>query len=195
MAEIIGINAAQNLMTRFGTLEALAQSSIPRLCQNGQLTGKKARTLKAAFALAKLLSPRDSAPVVINNAVQAAAVLRAHFESLHLEHVRVLLLDPHNQLLQNLLVASGSVDRVCVSPQTLFRVALQFNAASLIVAHNHPSGNPSPTEADLKLAERINNAGNIIGIRCQDFLIFSSRHRARASDYVSFLDQGIMPNQ
>lgn len=102
------------------------------------------------------------------------------------ERVYALLLANDNSMLHKILISEGSVDRCILTPRELFIEALRYNASNIIILHNHPSGNPEPSTADILLTERINNLGKELGIYLNDHIIIGD------GIYYSMLEQGLI---
>lgn len=144
----------------------------------------RAATLKAAAALAdRFAAPSESRPV-LSNPQEAAAYLHdlAHAET---EHLRVVLLDTRNRPLRKVDVYQGSVNTSLIRVGEVFREAVRANAASVIVAHNHPSGDPTPSPEDVAVTRAIVEAGRLLDIDVLDHLVLSS------TGYVSLKARGL----
>ena len=102
------------------------------------------------------------------------------------EHFMSVMLNTRNQVLAVEVVAVGTLSQCLTHPREVFRSAIALNAASVVVAHNHPSGNTEPSQNDIELTKRLVNAGEVIGIEVLDHLILSD------GDYLSFKDMGMM---
>ena len=90
---------------------------------------------------------------------------------LTVERVRVLYLDTKNRLIRDEHVADGSIDEAAIHPREVIRRALDLGAAALIIVHNHPSGNPEPSRADIQITGRIAEAGRLLGVELHDHVI------------------------
>lgn len=133
----------------------------------------RAATLKAAAALAdRFTTPAESRPV-LSTPQEAAAYLREMWHA-ETEHLRVVLLDTRNRPLRKVDVYQGSVNASLIRVGEVFREAVRANAASIIVAHNHPSGDPSPSPEDVSVTRAIVDAGRLLDIEVLDHLVLSS---------------------
>jgi len=101
------------------------------------------------------------------------------------EHFLVLLLDTRGQLIKTVEISVGSLDSSIVHPREVFKEAISASAASVIFVHNHPSGDPEPSEDDIKLTERLAEAGEIVGIDVLDHIIICDRN------YLSLKNKGL----
>ena len=115
-----------------------------------------------------------------------AAALCPQFAREPREHFLALALDAKNQPLAQLTIAIGGLTACAVLPADVFRPLLQAAAVSVIFVHNHPSGDPTPSEADLAITERLCRAGEVLGIGVLDHVVLG------AADYFSFADAGIL---
>ena len=101
------------------------------------------------------------------------------------ENLILFCLNTKNQVIHSEIVFMGGLNACSVDPKTIFRVALSKNANSIIIAHNHPSGDLNPSSDDMNIFEMIKKAGEIISIKCLDSVIFNKK------EFYSMLDQGI----
>lgn len=101
-----------------------------------------------------------------------ASILRPYFADLDREHFVVLLLNAKNRMLGFDVVSVGTVTASLVHPREVFKAAILANATAIILAHNHPSGDPRPSAEDLAITKRLRDAGDLMGIRVMDHVIF-----------------------
>lgn len=133
----------------------------------------KATHLLAAFELIKrALDVEDNNLPTINSAKDAVAHLQ-EFRTAKKEHFVVLYLNARNQLIQKETISVGTINASLVHPREVFKPAIDHLAASIIIAHNHPSGELEPSEADIMLTARLNDAGKLMGIELVDSLIIT----------------------
>ena len=134
----------------------------------------KAATLSAAFELAQRI---QAAPfqhkMVVSSPQILAKRLIPRMRHLRTETFVVVLLNTANQILRDVVVGEGSLNAVIIHPREVFRLAIAENAASIIVAHNHPSGNTEPSKEDLAITRQLVDAGRIVDIRVLDHLIIA----------------------
>jgi DNA repair protein RadC len=164
--------SARRLLAAFGTLQGIGGASVEQLSGVHGIGPAKAAQLKAAVEVARRLSraPRASRPV-IDSVEAAAAVLRPLLLDKQKEHVVALLLDNRHRLIRTSPIAIGSLSASLVHPRELFKEAIAASAAAVIVAHNHPSGDPAPSAHDVELTRRLAEAGALLGIEVVDHLI------------------------
>ena len=164
--------SAHRLLGSFGTLRGLAEASVEQLSSVHGIGPAKAVQLKAAVEFARRLG-RASTELrpVIDSLEAAAAVLRPALAEKKKEHVLAMLLDNRHRLIRMSAIAVGSLSASLVHPRELFKDAIAASAAAVIVAHNHPSGDPEPSAHDLQLTARLVDAGVVLGIEVLDHLI------------------------
>ena len=135
----------------------------------------KACLLLSAFELTKrALEVEDNNLPAINSAKDAVAQLQ-ELRTAKKEHFVVLYLNARNQLIHKETISIGTLNASLVHPREVFYPAIEHLAASIIVAHNHPSGGTEPSSADDKLAERLRNAGKLLGIELKDSIIITNK--------------------
>jgi DNA repair protein RadC len=121
----------------------------------------------------------------INSPADANALLTLEMGHLEQEHLRLLLLDTKNRVLATPTIYMGSVNTTVVRVSELFREAIRSNSAALIVVHNHPSGDPTPSSEDVQMTRQIVQAGELLGIEVLDHLIIGSGR------FVSLKERGL----
>jgi DNA repair protein RadC len=164
---------AEELIITFQDLRGLAKASWEELAQIPGVGPAKAIQLKAAFELGRrVLTGTPASLPVIRKPQDVFELLRAGFQDLDREYFKVVHLNIKNQVLKIETTAIGLLSSAPVHPREVFKVAVKTNSASLILAHNHPSGDPRPSRDDLALTGRLREAGDIIGIAIVDHVIF-----------------------
>ncbi|MGO9585151.1 MAG: RadC family protein, partial [Limisphaerales bacterium] len=150
-----GMNAVEIgklLIQKYGTLQALAQVSIADLQKVKGIGRDKAVTLVAAFALArKMAKDLQRESPVLDNPEAIVQLLREQNLVKNVETLQVLLLNTRRRLIRVEQVTDGTIDTLLVHPREVFKAAIAANAAAVVLAHNHPSGDPTPSEADIKV--------------------------------------------
>jgi DNA repair protein RadC len=172
---------SQKLLSRFGSLKGVACASVEELTQMRGIGSAKAAQIKAALELSRRLeSDAGERPNrILKSPEDVVAVARGQLKGKKKEHFLVLCLDTRNGLINRKLVSMGSLDTSIVHPREVFKEAVSSCAASVIFAHNHPSGDPEPSREDIELTKRLVEAGEIIGIEVLDHIIVCDK------DYVS----------
>jgi len=163
---------SQRLLSKFGDLQGVANSSIEELTTVRGIGLAKAAQIKAAFELGRRL---DSYPAKDKRAVRspedALKEVKTKLKGKKKEHFLTILLDTRNQVIGVAPISIGSLDSSVVHPREVFKEALAASAASVIFVHNHPAGDPSPSEDDIKLTQRLVEAGKIMGVDVLDHVV------------------------
>ncbi len=189
-----GANAVEigkQLLTKFGSLQALALASLRDLCSVKGIGRDKAVTLMAAFALARKMAAelRIESPV-LDNPEAIANLMREDCRLRGVETFQVLLLNTRRRLLKVETISDGTLDTILVHPREVFKAAIAANAAALVLVHNHPSGDPSPSEADIKVTRDLIRAGQLLKIEVLDHVILGRATAERAKDWASLRELG-----
>jgi DNA repair protein RadC len=180
------LSVAQRMLVRFGGLAGLAQAGVSELMTEHGVGEAKAAQLKASFELGRRLlvtSPAERPQV--RSPADAAQLLMAEMSLLEQEHLRLILLDTKNQVLSIPTVYVGSLNTSLIRVGELFRYALKENCAALIVVHNHPSGDPTPSPEDVIVTGKLVEGGQLLDIEVLDHLIIG---RGR---FVSLKERGL----
>ncbi|MGA3144641.1 MAG: DNA repair protein RadC, partial [Verrucomicrobiota bacterium] len=163
-----GANAVEigkQLIQKFGTLQALARASVDDLRSVKGIGRDKAVTLVAAFALArKMAEDLQRESPVLDNPEAIVQLLREQNLVKNVETLQVLLLNTRRRLIRVEPVTDGTIDTLLVHPREVFKAAIAANAAAVVLAHNHPSGDPTPSEADIKVTRDLIRAGQLLKI-------------------------------
>jgi DNA repair protein RadC len=153
----------------------------------------KAIQLKAAFDLARRLAEHERRQQPnISTPQHAADAVREEFRGLDREEFCVLLLNAKNALIRISRVSEGSLNASIVEPRETFKEAFKHSAASIILAHNHPSGDPTPSSEDIAITKKLVKAGELLNIAVLDHVIVGQRTAGRQQDYVSLKELGLM---
>jgi len=185
------IQIGQALMSRFGSLDQLARASIEELMQCPGVGCDKAVGLKSAFTLARRLSReiRDESPL-LDSPERVAELLREENRAYEVEHFQALLVNTRRRLIRVEQISRGTLDSILVHPREVFKAAILANAAGLILVHNHPSGDPTPSEADIRVTRDLIRAGQLLKMDVLDHVILGRRTQERPRDFVSLRELG-----
>ncbi len=163
---------AKDLLSRFGSLNAVLNAEPGALQQVSGMGETGAAALKAvALAARRMARGEVEAKPVLGSWQALIDYLTIDMAHLKVERVRVLYLDTRNRLIVDHHVGDGSVDEAAIHPREVVRKALDVGATALILVHNHPSGNPEPSRADIEITRRIAEAGRLLGIAVHDHVI------------------------
>ena len=183
---VSALRLAEEVLQRFGGLSGVARASLDELQQLHGIGPVKAIEIKAALELGKrlALSTQDVRPQVRTPA-DAAQLLMLTMGLLEQEEVRTLLLDTRNRVMSAPMIYRGSLNAASMRVGEVFREAIRSNCASIIVAHNHPSGDPSPSAEDIAVTRALAQAGKLLDIEVLDHIIIAQ------NCYVSLKERGL----
>lgn len=185
------VQVGQQLINKYGSLQALALASVAQLKQMPGVGGDKAATLVAAFALARRMErERLEESPVLDNPETVVRFIREANRLRNVESFQVLLLNVRQRFLRAEEISQGTLDTLLVHPREVFRAAIVNNAASILLLHNHPSGDPTPSEADIKVTRDLIRAGQLLKINVVDHIILGRATPERTKDYVSLRELG-----
>jgi DNA repair protein RadC len=180
------VRLGERLLTQHGGLVGLLKMSYSDLCNVKGIGPAKAAQLKAAVELGRRIAAATPAErLTISSPADAAGLLMFEMRALDQEVVKVLLLDTRNRLLDKVEVYRGSLNTSMIRVGELFREAIKQNAASIIVAHNHPSGDPSPSPDDVAVTRMMVEAGKLLDISVHDHLVIGQNR------FVSLKERGL----
>jgi DNA repair protein RadC len=166
------MSIAQELMTKFGSVKAISEATVEELSKIKGIGTAKAAQLKAAFALAKRQDLEKEFPdFEINSPEVVAAMIRATIKDMAKEHFKLILLNTRNKIIGISDISTGTLNASLVHPREVFKEAITRSASSVVVAHNHPSGDTQPSDEDIRITKRLVEAGRIIGIEVLDHII------------------------
>lgn len=170
------------LITRFPSTAQLAQAGLPELIREGGLSLRQAAALIAARELGRRLyaAPPARRPS-IRTPADVVALVGPEMRYLDREHFCVLLLNTRHQVL-----AVGGLNSAMIHPREVFKTAIRWGAAAVILVHNHPSGDPEPSADDLRITARLAEAGSVVGIEVLDHVVPSDGR------YVSLRERGAL---
>jgi DNA repair protein RadC len=185
------IEAAQDLVQKFGTLNALAQASLEQLQEVNGVGPDKAIALKSAFTLARRMARElQGETPLLDTPASIADFLREENRPYEVEHFQIVLLNTRRKLIRVEIISQGLVDTLLVHPREVFRRAIAANASALVLVHNHPSGDPTPSAADIKVTRDLIRAGLLLKIEVLDHVILGRRGQEGGKDYVSLRELG-----
>ena len=185
------VEIGRRLLNKYGSLTALAQAGVDDLRQEPGVGQDKAATLVAAFALARRMEEeRRADSPVLDNPETVVNFMRETNRLKGVEEFQVLLLNTRKRLIRVDVISQGTLDTILVHPREVFRAAIAGNASSIVLVHNHPSGDPSPSEADIKVTRDLIRAGQLLKIEVVDHVIIGRATDQRTKDYASLKELG-----
>jgi len=191
MKGVSAIQVAEQLLAKFGTLDHLSRAKVDELRQVKGIGRDKAVTLVAAFTLGRRMAEeiRHESPM-LDSPERVADLLREENRAYEVEVFQVLLLNTRRRLIRVEKISQGTLDTLLVHPREVFKHALAANASAIVLVHNHPSGDPMPSEADIRVTRDLIRAGGVLKIEVLDHVILGSSSQTRARDYASLRELG-----
>jgi DNA repair protein RadC len=185
--------ARQLLRDHDHSLDTLARVNAQRLAQHKGVGRVKGIQLAAAFELAQRIAVEPGREkVTVDTPDKAADHLRGHFRLLDREAFRVLMLDTKNGLIRSEEISRGTLNASLVEPREVFKAAILASSASIILGHNHPSGDPTPSSEDIAITKRLVKSGELLNIAVLDHIIVGLRTSSRNTDYISMKELGLL---
>jgi len=185
------LEIARQMVRDYGSLTALAQARLEDLQRIKGIGPDKAVTLAAAFALARLMARElQTESPVLDNPEAIAQLLREDLRLNRVETFKAVLLNTRRRLIRIENISHGTLDTILVHPREVFRAAIAANASALVLVHNHPSGDPTPSEADIKITRDLIRAGQLLKIEVLDHVILGAATEKRGQDHASLRELG-----
>ncbi len=180
------IDLGRNLLQAFDDLRNLAGATMAEICAIKGAGPAKAASVLAALTLAKRVNTARLANLErFTSPAQVFQHFHYRFRDRRKEYFLILLLDGKNRILREVQISEGSLNQSIVHPREVFNPAVRESAAAVILVHNHPSGDPTPSREDLEISRRLKEAGELLGIRVLDHIIIGD------NAYVSFVERGL----
>jgi len=185
------VEVAQQLVHKYGSLRALAQASLEDLQTVKGIGRDKAVTLAAAFSLARRMASemREEAPL-LDTPEAIADLMREENRLKDVEIFQIVLLNTRRRYMGHVKISDGTLDTLLVHPREVFKPAIAGNAAAIVLMHNHPSGDPTPSEADIKVTRDLIRAGQLLKIEVLDHVILGRATHERPKDFISLRELG-----
>ena len=185
------VEVGKQLLSKYQTLQSLARASLADLQKVKGIGRDKAVTLVAAFALArKMAGELQRESPVLDNPETVVQLLRDENMVKAAETLQVLLLNTRHKLIRAEEISHGTRDTILVDPGAIFKKAIEAGAAAIVLVHNHPSGDPSPSDADIKTTRDLIRAGKLLKIEVLDHVIIGKATPERPKDYASLRELG-----
>ncbi len=185
------LTIAQELVRRFKNVKGVSDATLEELSAVPGIGPAKAAQLKACFELGRRQDNEPDTPARLKRELTSpAAVAKAVKPTIQdkaKEHFTLVLLNVRNRIAGVYTISVGTASASLVHPREVFREAIVRSASSVILAHNHPSGNPEPSEDDVKLTQRLVEAGRLLGIEVIDHVIVTA-----GEEYISFKERGLL---
>ena len=179
------IRLAERLIAEFKGLDGLSQASFVELCEQHGVGEAKAAQIKAALEIGRRLVVTEQARPTVRSPQDVANLLMAEMGLLEQEHFRIVILNVRNHVLDTPVLYRGSVHSSVIRIGEVFREAVRRNGAAIIVVHNHPSGDPTPSPEDVRVTRDLVKAGELLDIEVLDHLVIGR------TNYASLKEKGL----
>ena len=191
LAKLTGKAAAEALVQQYAALTDLSKASFDELQHIPGIGQSKAAAIKSAFLLGQRLS-REAYPesAVLDNPETIAGILREQNRAYTVENFQVVFLNTRRRLIGVQNISQGTLDTLLVHPREVFASAIAKRAAAIVLVHNHPSGDPTPSEADIKVTRDLIRAGQLLKIEVLDHVIIGRATPERTKDFSSLRELG-----
>ena len=177
---------AQKVLKAFGSLKGLSQASVEELSAIKGIGLARAVQIRAIFELGKRIEQNQNEKIVISNPADVAKIVGPRLNHKQKEHFLILSLGTRNTVKKISEITVGILDSSLIHPREVFKEAIQSLASSIILVHNHPSGDPNPSEADIEITKKMVKTGSIIGIKVLDHVITAGQ------EVYSFQENGLV---
>ena len=178
---------AERLLARFGSLPELATTSYEELLTVHGIGPAKATDILAAFELAKRLGEsRMEFQGIVNSPQDAAQLVLRELSFADKEHFMIIMLNTKHRVIAKKVISIGHLQASLVHPREMFKEAIRRSSAAVILVHNHPSGDLTPSRDDIATTERLRDVGDMLGIDVLDHIIIGDNR------YLSFREQGLL---
>jgi DNA repair protein RadC len=181
------LRLAEHLLARFSALRTLANASAEELMSVKGVGEAKAAVILAAFELAKRLADSNmEVREVITSPRDAADLVLRELSMADKEHFMIIMLNTKHRVIGKKVISIGHLSGSLVHPREMFKEVIRRSSAAVIVVHNHPSGDPTPSKDDIAVTRRLVEAGQLLGIQVLDHIVVGD------NCYVSFREQGLL---
>ncbi len=181
------VDIGRQLLLDFGSLRALAAATVAEICRTRGNGPAKATAIKAALEMgARLNTDRLANGERFTSPEQVYRHFHYSFRDRRKEYFITLLLDGKNRIIREVRISEGSLNQSIVHPREVFSPAVRDSAAAIILVHNHPSGDPTPSREDREITRRLKEAGELMGVAVLDHIIIGD------GDFVSFSARGML---
>jgi DNA repair protein RadC len=181
------IDLSREILKAFGDFNQIDAASVNELCRVKGIGLAKAAQIKAALELGKRMAAQKiGGRPTLQSSRDFVSYYSPFLKNVKKEVVKAVLLNPGLKLIKDITVSEGSLNASVVHPREVMIPAIKESAACIVMIHNHPSGDPSPSQADIEITHRLAKTGEIIGIKLLDHIIIGEE------DYYSFADEGLL---
>lgn len=189
---VSAIELATELLHHFGSLKSLARAELAELTRIKGVGPAKSTQLAAVFEFGKRLASESFRSAPITGPEDVYELLAPEMRHLAQESVRVLLLSHNKEMIRMIEVFRGTKNECFANPSEILKPAISHSASSMVMTHNHPSGDASPSSADIQSTRRLNQACELVGITLDDHVIIGSVGPKSPTGYFSFREAGLI---
>lgn len=182
--QLSALGLADQLLVYFGSLRELKEASCEELQAIEGIGLAKAAQILAAMELGRRVQASTRVPVVVHTPQQAADLMMEHLRYLDREVMRLIILDTKHRVIASPIVSVGTLNASMVHPREVFKECIRRSAHTVVVVHNHPSGDPTPSRDDIQVTKRLRQAGELLGIDVLDHIIIGDNR------FVSMKEEG-----
>ncbi|MDF1859973.1 MAG: DNA repair protein RadC [Verrucomicrobiales bacterium] len=186
------VDLGREMIQRFGSLRNMSRATVEELTEQEGIGPAKAAQLAAVFEFGRRLAREPFHEQAITSPEDVYDLLGPEMQSLDQESVRVILLNHRKKLIHLAEIFRGTVNESFANPSEILRKALGHAASAIILVHNHPSGDPSPSQADHQVTKRMTLACDAVGIEFTDHIIIGCRSSSEIEPYFSFREAGLV---
>lgn len=185
------VDVGRQLISKYQKLQVLARVSLDDLQKIKGIGRDKAVTLAAAFALARRMAGEiQSESPVLDNPEAIVRLVREKNTIKNVETLQLLLLNTRYRLIRMQDISEGTRDTILLDPGAIFKKAIDASASAIVLVHNHPSGDPSPSDSDIRATRDLIRAGKLLKIEVLDHIIIGQPTHGRPKDYASLRELG-----
>ena len=180
------LELSNRILKEYGSLSIANERNVKKLMERLEIPKVKACQIVACFELGRRFFARDKEEIFIREPKEVYEYLKNQMENLKKEQLKGLYLDSRNKLIYEELISLGTLTTNLIHPREVFRPAIEKSAAAIILVHNHPSGDPEPSEDDIKITQQLIEASKLINIEILDHIIIGK------GKYISFKDKNLI---
>jgi len=180
------LELSNRILKEYGSLSIANERNVKKLMERLEIPKVKACQIIACFELGRRFFARDKGEIFIREPKEVYEYLKNQMENLKKEQLKGLYLDSRNKLIYEELISLGTLTTNLIHPREVFRPAIEKSAAAIILVHNHPSGDPEPSEDDIKITQQLIEASKLINIEILDHIIIGK------GKYISFKDKNLI---
>ncbi len=192
MKGVSAVKLGEELLRQFGGLTGIARTSVDVLAKHKGIGIAKAVQIKAAFEIALRMSRQVDGVVTLSDPQKVFDFLSAEMANFAVEHFRVLMVNARLRLVHMEDIARGILNEVSVHAREVLAPVITRRAWGFFIAHNHPSGDPLPSQADVEFTKKLSAGAELLGLKLLDHVIIGRVSSAHPQGYFSFKSAGLL---